>query len=80
MNEDRIKLKAIDYKIYTSFDDYGKYIGVDIWDKNNDLGTGLKVSTEELEMFDISEGGFRELTTDHMYLIDRLLHRRDNIE
>lgn len=53
MMNDIIEMDYISYKIYKEEHDNDTYICVDIWDKKTKNATGLRISTDELDIFNI---------------------------
>ena len=78
IDNDIIEMDYIRYKIYKKeYDNEQVDICVDIWDKKTGKATGFKISTDELDILNISEDSFRLLNRSYMRLFNRLCYDGD---
>lgn len=77
MENDIIEMDYIRYKVYEEEYDNEVYICIDIWDKKTKKATGFKISTDELDILNISEDSFRMINRSYMLLFNRLRYDGD---
>lgn len=73
MENNVIEMDYICYKVYKEEHD----ICIDIWNKKTKKATGFKISTDELDILNISEDSFRMINRSYMRLFNRLCYDGD---
>lgn len=81
MTNDIIEMDYICYKVYE--EEYGNevyYMCIEVWDKKTKKATGFKISTDELDMLNISKDSLRMINDSYMRLFNRLRYDGDKNE
>lgn len=72
-----IEMDYICCKVYEEEYANAVYICIDIWDKKTKKATGFKISTDELDILNISKDSFRMINRSYMLLFNRLRYDGD---